>query len=101
MSNASFSKHSLHINAGFSCSVCHTAHGMEANSSNVLGDRLVNFDLKVVAENAGSGGGYFRSPISYNRGSNTCTLTCHNYNHNADGTVTPAVSAKVPVPGKR
>ena len=94
MSNASFSRHALHINAGFSCSVCHTAHGMGANSSNVTGERMVNFDLKVVAENASpSSGRYFRSPISYNRGTNTCTLTCHNYSHNADGTVTP-VNAK-------
>ncbi len=88
LSNASFSKHALHINAGFSCSVCHTAHGMGPNSSNVTGDRMVNFDLKVVAENATSS--YFRSPLSYNRSTNTCTLTCHNYRHNADGTVTPA-----------
>ncbi len=99
VSNASFSKHALHINAGFSCSVCHTAHGMSANSSNVTGERMVNFDLKVVAENATSS--YFRSPISYNRGSNTCTLTCHNMSHNADGTVTSAVTAKAPAAGKR
>lgn len=102
MANASFSRHALHINAGFSCSVCHTAHGMGANSSNVTGERMVNFDLKVVAENASPGsGGYFRSPISYNRGTNTCTLTCHNYSHNADGTVTPALSSKPAAPGKR
>ncbi|MGA8438891.1 MAG: hypothetical protein WB762_26065 [Candidatus Sulfotelmatobacter sp.] len=99
LSNASFSKHALHINAGFSCSVCHTAHGMEANSSNVSGERMVNFDLKVVAENATSS--YFRSPISYNRGTNTSTLTCHNYSHNANGAVTPVASPKAPAPGKR
>jgi predicted CXXCH cytochrome family protein len=99
VSNASFSKHALHINAGFSCSVCHTAHGMAANASNVSGERMVNFDLKVVAENGTSS--YLRSPISYNRGTNTCTLTCHNMSHNADGTVTPAVSAKAPVTVKR
>jgi hypothetical protein len=99
LSNASFSKHALHINAGFSCSVCHTSHGMDANSSNVSGERMVSFDLKVVAENATSS--YFRSPISYNRGTNTCTLTCHNMSHNADGTVTPAASVKTPAPGKR
>ena len=99
LSNASFSKHALHINAGFSCSACHTAHGMGATSSNVTGERMVNFDLKVVAENATSS--YFRSPISYNRGTNTCTLTCHNFSHNADGTVMPVASPKAPVPGKR
>ena len=104
VSNASFTKHSVHINAGFSCSVCHTAHGMGATSSSVSGERMVNFDLKVVAENATASSpvsSYFRSPISYNRGTNTCTLQCHNFNHNADGTVTPAVSLKVPVSGKR
>ncbi len=99
LSNASFSKHALHINAGFSCSVCHTAHGMGPNSSNVTGERMVNFDLKVVAENASSS--FFRSPISYNRATNTCTLTCHNYSHNPDGTVTPSINtAKMPGIGK-
>jgi Doubled CXXCH motif (Paired_CXXCH_1) len=99
LANASFSKHALHINAGFSCSVCHSAHGMGATSSNVTGERMVNFDLKVVAENSASS--YFRSPISYNRGTNTCTLTCHNFSHNPDGTVTRAVVSKAPVSGKR
>jgi predicted CXXCH cytochrome family protein len=98
VSNASFSKHALHINAGFSCSVCHTAHGMATNASNVSGERMVNFDLKVVAENGASSS--LRTPVSYNRGTNTCTLTCHNMTHNADGKVTPAVGAKAPVTGK-
>ncbi len=99
ISNASFSQHALHINRGFSCSVCHTAHGTGPNSSNVTGERMVNFDLKVVGENATSS--YFRSPITYNRSTNTCTLTCHNYSHNADGTVTPALSSRATVPGKK
>ena len=43
---------------------------------------------------------YFRAPISYNRGTNTCTLTCHNFSHNADGSVTPAISPKTSVPAK-
>ena len=99
LSNASFRQHALHINRGFSCSVCHTAHGTGPNSSNVTGERMVNFDLKVVGENATSS--YFRSPITYNHGTNTCTLTCHNYVHSADGTVTPALSRRATMPGKR
>jgi predicted CXXCH cytochrome family protein len=98
LSNASFSRHALHINAGFSCSVCHTAHGMEANSSNVTGERMVNFDLKVVAETVTSRN--LRSPISYNRGTGTCTLSCHNYSHNANGTVTSALGPKASASGK-
>jgi len=82
MSNVSFSKHSVHINAGFSCSVCHTAHGMTASADNVSGVRMVNFDLGVVGANDRA-----NAPIAYNRGKNTCTLKCHNYDHNADGTV--------------
>jgi predicted CXXCH cytochrome family protein len=82
LSNASFSKHSLHINAGFSCSVCHTAHGMTASSDNTSGVRMVSFDLAVVAANDTS-----NAPIAYNRANSTCTLKCHNFNHNADGTV--------------
>ena len=72
---------------------------MGSNSSNVTGDRMVSFDLKVVAENASSS--YFRAPISYNRGTNTCTLTCHNFSHNADGTVTPLATPKAAGAGKK
>ena len=89
MSNASFKKHSLHINAGFSCSVCHTAHGIGVSSASVSGERLVNFDLGVVAPNDKS-----KVPISYTRSTNTCTLKCHNINHNSDGTVGSPVNTK-------
>jgi len=83
MQNASFTKHSAHITAGFSCSTCHTAHGVGSSSSNPSGQRLISFDTNVVAPNGGS-------PVSYNHGPNTCTLTCHNAVHNANGTVTVA-----------
>lgn len=76
LSNTSFSGHALHINTGFSCSVCHTAHGMGAISSAISGERLVNFDVNVVAPNAGM-------PISYSRATNSCNLTCHNHSHSA------------------
>src|SRR5208282_3765547 len=79
--NASFTGHSNHVSQdGFSCSTCHTAHGMGSVSPNVSGERLVNFDVNVVGQNNGA-------PVSYNRTSNTCVLTCHQTNHNADGTV--------------
>lgn len=81
--NTSWNEHSSHINAGFSCSTCHTAHGVGATSGTISGERLVDFDLNVVAPN----GGY---PISYNRAANTCTLLCHQVAHNPDGTVTTA-----------
>ena len=83
LSNASFSKHSIHINAGFSCSVCHTAHGVANASVGLQGVRLVDFDVNVVARNDAT-----QAPISYNRSAGTCSLKCHNYNHNQDGTVT-------------
>lgn len=82
MSNASFSRHSLHLKAGFSCSVCHTAHGTGPSAIGGTGDRLVSFDLAVVGLNNKS-----NAPIAYDRSKNTCTLRCHNYNHNSDGTV--------------
>lgn len=81
LQNASFSKHATHINAGFSCSTCHSAHGTSTGSSNISGQRLISFDLNVVAPNSGV-------PISYNQGASTCTLTCHNMAHNPDGSVT-------------
>jgi predicted CXXCH cytochrome family protein len=82
MQNTSWNHHSSHINTGFSCSVCHTAHGMGAASGTISGERLVNFDVNVVAPNGGL-------PISFNRAANTCTLVCHQIAHNPDGTVLP------------
>lgn len=81
MANASFTQHQSHITAGFSCSVCHTAHGLGSLNPNISGQRLVNFDINVVAQN-----GAF--PVSYNRATNTCTLTCHNAAHGPNGSVT-------------
>lgn len=82
LANTSFTQHSRHVSDdGFSCSVCHTAHGMGSTAATISGERLVNFDIKVVGQNNGA-------PISFNRGSNTCTLTCHQVSHNPDGTVT-------------
>jgi predicted CXXCH cytochrome family protein len=92
MKNASFKQHSSHVNAGFSCSVCHTAHGMGGSSANASGERLLNFDINVVAPNGAV-------PISYNRGANTCALTCHGAKHNANGSVTAAAAAG-PLKGK-
>jgi predicted CXXCH cytochrome family protein len=80
LQNASFSKHALHINAGFSCSTCHSAHGVGSSSANPSAQRLISFDTNVVAPNGGS-------PVSYNQGPNTCTLTCHNAAHNPNGSV--------------
>jgi predicted CXXCH cytochrome family protein len=75
MNNSSFSEHARHVKQdGFSCSVCHTAHGMGAQSGSISGERLVNFDVKVVAPNGAA-------PISYNRATNSCSLTCHNHPH--------------------
>jgi len=90
MSNSSFNAHSLHINAGFSCSVCHTAHGMGSFSPSISGERLVNFDANVVAPNG-------PTPISYNRAKNTCNLVCHGQAH---GTSTLMNSSSTPRTGR-
>ncbi len=74
MANTSFTKHFEHIAAGFSCSVCHTAHGMGGVNGNVSGERLVNFDIAVVAPSGAL-------PISYNRVSGSCALVCHGQTH--------------------
>jgi len=73
--NESFSEHARHINDGFTCSACHTGHGIggAGSNGNISGKRLVNFDLQLVAPNNGV--------ISYDHGSNSCTLTCHNHPH--------------------
>jgi predicted CXXCH cytochrome family protein len=80
MKNTSWSQHSVHVNAGFTCSTCHTAHGMGGTNPNITGQRLVNFDVNVVAPNGGM-------TISYNRATNTCVLACHETAHNPNGSV--------------
>ena len=77
-SNASFSEHARHIQDGFSCSTCHTGHGMGATSGTISGERLVNFDRNVVAPMG-------TTPISYSRATNSCMLTCHNHAHVQSG----------------
>jgi predicted CXXCH cytochrome family protein len=90
-SSTSWMQHPLHINAGLSCSTCHTAHGMGTSSGNITGERLINFDLKVVSPNGGI-------PVSYNRGTNSCSLVCHDVAHYANGTVQPRT---LTAPGKK
>jgi predicted CXXCH cytochrome family protein len=80
VANTSFSEHARHINDGFSCSACHTAHGMGGTSGTISGVRLVNFDINVVAPNG-------TNPISYSQASNSCSLTCHNHPHSLLGGV--------------
>ena len=82
VANTSFSEHARHINDGFSCSTCHTAHGMGGQSGSISGERLVNFDVNVV----GAAGA---SPIAYNRATNSCTLTCHGHIHQAAPSPSP------------
>jgi predicted CXXCH cytochrome family protein len=74
LNNTSFTEHARHINDGFSCSTCHTSHGMGATSGSISGERIVNFDAGVVAPNQ-------NVPISYSHAKNSCTLACHNHPH--------------------
>ena len=70
-----FPLHNKHVSEiGASCSVCHSAHGVLGASGGITGERLVNFDIGVVAPNG-------NAPISYNRATSTCTLTCHGHTH--------------------
>jgi hypothetical protein len=86
---ASWTNHPNHVaQDGFSCSICHTAHGMGAISPSVTGERLINFDVNVVARNG-------TSPISYNRATNTCTLVCHGVAHDTTGAHAAAVRGVV------
>ena len=86
--NTSFNDHANHINAGFSCSTCHTAHGMGAASGAISGERLVNFDVSVVAPNNGL-------PISYSRATNSCSLVCHGVAHTAGPSGTTVSATRV------
>jgi len=83
LTTSSWNQHVLHISTmGFSCSGCHTAHGIPAasGSTNLSGEGLVNFDANVVGANG-------TLPISYNASANSCVLVCHNVAHNPDGSV--------------
>ena len=75
--NTSFKEHARHINDGFSCSVCHSPHGMGSQMATISGERMVNFDTNVVAPNG-------KMPISYRRATDSCTLTCHGHPHGAN-----------------
>ena len=71
--NVSFAEHSRHMQKnGFSCSTCHSAHGVPAGTAGVSGTRLVSFDINVVAPNTGS-------VPTYANG--TCNLICHGKAH--------------------
>jgi hypothetical protein len=52
---------------------------MGSQAAMVSGERMVNFDLKVVAPNGAT-------PISYKRATNSCSLTCHGHAHSLAGT---------------
>jgi hypothetical protein len=71
-SNDSWNAHGRHIQKGFSCSVCHSAHGVPTGTSGVSGNALVSFDMNVV-------GNYDTVPVSYS--GQTCTLMCHEEAH--------------------
>jgi len=71
-SSASWSEHGRHIQVGFSCSVCHSAHGVPAGTSGISGSALVSFDMNVVGSNNSL-------PVSYTGSS--CTLKCHEKAH--------------------
>lgn len=75
MANVSFPTHERHIAKGMSCSACHTAHGVPGGAAGLTGERLINFDLQVVAP--------FQGVLSYSNG--TCTLTCHMMDHSSKG----------------
>jgi hypothetical protein len=82
-SDKSFKEHSTHIQKGFSCSVCHSAHGVPGSGAAAMsaGDRLINFDANVVAP--------YNGQITWKN--QHCALTCHMTNHDSTGKVTPVV----------
>lgn len=73
-STASWPEHNRHIQDGFSCSVCHSAHGVPNGTTGVTGTGLVSFDMNVVAPNNGV--------VTWSGGV-SCTLTCHEHPHSA------------------
>jgi hypothetical protein len=81
------------MNEGFSCSTCHTAHGMGASPESITGERLVNFDVNIVAPNG-------VEPLSYNFQTDTCALLCHGVTHLSNGNISQLRTRRSPV-GKK
>jgi predicted CXXCH cytochrome family protein len=71
-SGASWAEHNRHIQDGFSCSVCHSGHGVPAGTQGGTGRALVTFDMNIVGQSNGQ-------PVTYN--GTSCTLTCHEHTH--------------------
>jgi hypothetical protein len=60
---------------------------MGSVSGSISGERLVNFDINVVAPNG-------TMPISYSRATNSCGLTCHNHQRTLLGGVSTSLKKK-------
>ena len=61
---------------------------MGGTNPSISGQRLVNFDINVVAQNGAA-------PIIYNRATNTCVLACHETAHYPNGKVSGVVQRPV------
>jgi len=72
LSNQSFSEHRNHIvNEKTPCTACHDPHGVKNKA------HLINFDRLIVFENEESSIQY----ETHGRHSGSCSLKCHNKNH--------------------
>ncbi|MCL5024674.1 MAG: hypothetical protein M1497_15170 [Nitrospirae bacterium] len=75
--------HSGHLAKGAPCSACHDAHGVNVTTPPPppgTGDhtRLINFDTRIVAPNAGNAYPFFNQRGAF---SGSCTLVCHGRSH--------------------
>ncbi|HUU85524.1 MAG TPA: cytochrome c3 family protein [Phycisphaerae bacterium] len=79
LGNESFPLHRLHVvSQRTPCAVCHDPHGVPAGSRHGDHTNLINFDNSVVEPSD------FSRRIEYRdtgRLRGTCTLRCHNFNH--------------------
>lgn len=73
LSNAGFSKHSLHIvDAQAACTTCHDSHGVAENA------HLINFNTDYVKASTNSVTIRYTTP---GNGTGSCTLSCHGKDH--------------------
>ena len=97
LSDESFPVHRKHVvDEKTPCSACHDAHGIDSGSGNSFNNsNLINFDMTIVSSNLSGEGPVFEDS-GHRAGS--CSLSCHNKEHEPCSYNGSTVSCQAAVP---